>query len=142
MPLDNLISLYEAGIGRGEDAMLSRYARRLGKLFVLTEPFAVHPSEETEAATPEARKTPYAREGWRLGLTHTFGRAHTMRWLAADSSVYKRDWWRLVTLELARCTAAILRRPWQRRQWLRLGGACYGIWCSLRRWDQIPWAAK
>ena len=136
IPLDNLVSLYEAGIGRGEDAVLSSYARRLGKLFVLTEPFAVHPFYNIKVATP------YATEGWRLGLTQTFGRAHTMRWMAGDWSAYKKEWWHLVTLDLARCMAAILRRPWQRRDWLRLGGACYGIWCAIRQWDQIPRAAK
>lgn len=136
VPLDNLVSLYEAGIGRGEDAVLCFYARRLGKLFMLTEPFAVHPSEETGVAAP------YAKEGWRLGLTQTLGRAHTMRWMAADSSAFKKDWWRYVTLELARCGAALLRRPWQRRHWSRLGGACYGIWCSLVRWNEIPRSAK
>jgi glycosyltransferase involved in cell wall biosynthesis len=136
VPLGNLVSLYEAGIGRAEDAVLSCYARQLGKLFVLTEPFAVHPFYNLEVATP------YATEGWRLGLTQTFGRAHTMRWIAGDWSAYKKEWWHLVALDLARCMAAVLRRPWQRRHWLRLGGACYGIWRAVRQWDQIPRTAK
>lgn len=132
IPLDNLVSLYEAGIGRGEDSVLSFYAGRVGKLFVLNESVAVHPYEPPEVATP------YAREGWRLGLTHTFGRAHTMRWMASDWSAYKTDWFRFVTFDLFRCLGAILVRPWSGKRWLRLAGACYGIGLSLVEWKRIP----
>ena len=132
LPLENLVSLYEAGIGRGEDAVLSVHARRAGKLVVLTEPFALHPIASMQAATP------YAREGWRLGLTQTFGRAHTMRWMASSWSAYKRDWWRLVSLELARCGAAVVSRPWRGKSWLRLAGAFFGIGFAVARWSRIP----
>jgi glycosyltransferase involved in cell wall biosynthesis len=132
LPLGNLVSLYEAGIGRGEDAVLSFHARRAGKLFVLTEPFAVHPVAPTLGATP------YAKEGWRLGLTQTFGRAHTMRWMASSWSAYKRDWSRIALLELARCLAAIVSRPWRSKSWLRLAGAFFGIGLAVVRWPRIP----
>jgi glycosyltransferase involved in cell wall biosynthesis len=132
LPLGNLVSLYEAGIGRGEDAVLSFHARRAGKLFVLAEPFAVHPIADMQVATP------YAKDGWRLGLTQTLGRAHTMRWMASSWSAYTRDWWRMVSLELARCAKAILSRPWRAEPWLRLAGACYGTAFTVARWSRIP----
>lgn len=132
LPLGNLVSLYEAGIGRGEDAVLSSYARRAGKLFVLTEPFAVHPVAPMQVATP------YAKEGWGLGLTQTLGRAHTMRWMASSWSAYKRDWWRMVSLELARCGVGIVSRPWRGKSWLRLAGAFSGIGLAVARWSRIP----
>lgn len=132
LPLVNLVSLYEAGIGRGEDAVLSVHARRAGKLFVLAEPFAAHPIADMQVATP------YAKDGWRLGLTQTLGRAHTMRWMASSWSAYTRDWWKMVSLEFARCGAAILSRPWRAKPWLRLAGACYGTVFSVARWSRIP----
>jgi glycosyltransferase involved in cell wall biosynthesis len=132
LPLENLVSLYEAGIGRGEDAVLSCQARRAGKLFVLTEPFAVHP------VAPMGVATPYAKDGWHLGLAQTFGRAHTMRWMASSWSAYKRDWWRMVLLELARCAVAIVSRPWRGKSWLRLAGALFGTGSAVARWSKIP----
>lgn len=132
LPLGNLVSLYEAGIGRGEDAVLSVHARRAGKLFVLTEALAVHPVAPMQAATP------YAKDGWRLGLTQTLGRAHTMRWMASNCSAYKREWRRMVLLELARCGRAIVSTPWRGRCWLRLAGAFSGTGLAVARWSKIP----
>jgi GT2 family glycosyltransferase len=132
LPLENLVNLYEAGIGRGEDAVLSSHARYAGKLFVLAEPLAIHPAAPTQMATP------YAKGGWHLGVTQTFGRAHTMRWMASSWSAYKREWLRMIALELARCGAAIGKRPWSGKSWLRLAGACYGIAVTVVRWSSIP----
>jgi hypothetical protein len=132
LPLGNLVSLYEAGIGRGEDAVLSCHARRAGKLFVLTEALAVHPAVPMQAATP------YAKEGWRLGLTGTLGRAHTMRWLASSGSAYRRAWRRLVLLELARSGKAVVSGPWHGKSWLRLAGTLSGIGLAVVRWSKIP----
>jgi glycosyltransferase involved in cell wall biosynthesis len=132
LPLENLVNLYEAGIGRGEDAVLSSHTRWAGKLFVLTEPLAVHPLVSTGVPTP------YAKEGWRLGMTQTLGRAHTMRWMASNWAAYKRDWLRMVSLELARSGVAIVSRPWRGKSWLRLAGACYGIASTIARWSKIP----
>jgi glycosyltransferase involved in cell wall biosynthesis len=131
-PLDHLVSLYEKGIGRGEDAVVSSGARRSGKLFVLAEPYAVHPAGEVTVPTP------YAKDGWRLGMTQTFGRAHTMRWMARDWSAYKKDWWRFVALELGRCLAGIVRRPLRFSSWLHFGGAFFGTVLTLIRWKRIP----
>lgn len=132
LPLGNLVSLYEAGIGRGEDAVLSCHARRAGKLFVLTEPLAVHPAVPMQVATP------YAKEGWRLGLTGTLGRAHTMRWMASNWSAYKRAWRRLVLLEVARSGKAVVSRPWHGKRWLRLAGTLFGFGLAVVRWSKIP----
>ena len=131
--LKNLVALYEAGLGRGEDAVLSHTARRKGRLFAITVPVAFHPLPE-KARGPK----PYAMAGWNLGLTHTWGRAHTMRWLAQEWSAYKKAWWRLVTLEVGRSFAGLLRKPWERNRWLRLAGTCYGITHTLRHWAEIP----
>jgi hypothetical protein len=131
--LKNLVALYDAGVGRGEDAVLSHTARRRGRLFAITLPMAFHPRPKKPL-----RPTPYAVEGWNLGLTNTWGRAHTMRWLARDSSAYKQSWWRMAVLEIGRSSSGILRRPWQRHQWLRLAGAFHGIRRSLTHWAEIP----
>lgn len=131
LPLRNLVALYEAGIGRGEDAVLSTVARRAGRLFALTEPLAAHP------VAPQGA-TPYAKAGWRLGLTQTFGRAHTMRWMASSLTACRSAWWRLVVLEVARSGAALVSRPWQPARWLRLAGTLWGIGLALARWSRIP----
>jgi glycosyltransferase involved in cell wall biosynthesis len=133
--LDNLVALYEAGIGRGEDAVLSCYARKMGKLFVLNQPVALHPDEDPDIPTP------YFGQGWRGGLTQTFGRAHTMRWIATDWSSYKKDWWRIVALEVTRSSASIIRQPWKGRNWLNLAGVLYGTALTLFRWKRIPSSA-
>ncbi|HYK43217.1 MAG TPA: hypothetical protein VE007_12575, partial [Thermoanaerobaculia bacterium] len=133
IPLDNLVTLYEAGIGRGEDAVLSSRARRLGKLFILNQPFALHPPLQTHDVA-----TPYAKNGWDLGMTQTFGRAHTMRWLAVDRAAYVRDWWRFVSFDFLRCLRALVCRPWRASGWKYLGGAVYGIVLTLVRWRRIP----
>jgi hypothetical protein len=131
--LTNLVALYDAGVGRGEDAVLSHRARDSGRLFAITAPLALHPSPGMSSGP-----APYAVQGWRLGLAHTWGRAHTMRWLAENLTSYKQDWWRCSTLELVRCLKAILRHPLDRNGWIRLAGAAYGIAHSLLHWAEIP----
>ncbi len=134
--LDRLAELYRLGIGRGEDVVLSRYAGEHGDLFLLIDPLALHRKEAPAEATP------YASAGWRLGLTATWGRAHTLRWVAADRAAYRADWARLATLELARSVLAIARRPVSPRGWQRLGGATVGIARSLVNWQSIPASAR
>src|SRR5437016_4465272 len=113
-------ALRHAGIGRAEDAVLSAYARRLGTLYLVTHPVARHPR------TPGVAPTPYAGSGWRLGITGTWGMAHVLRWMASDRRAYRHDLFRLATLEVARATSAVVRRPWGSVEWQRLAGACYG----------------
>jgi glycosyltransferase involved in cell wall biosynthesis len=129
--LDNLVALYEAGVGRGEDGVLSHAARRHGRLYLINEPLAFHPRERRGPA-------PYARSGWRLGLTATWGRAHTMRWLARDPAACRREWGRLVSLELGRAVAAAARRPWRAAPWLQIAGVLFGTAKSIVRWNAIP----
>lgn len=133
--LDNLVALYEAGVGRGEDGVLSHYARRHGRIYLINEPLAHHPRERRGPA-------PYARAGWRLGLTATWGRAHTMRWLSSDPSAYRREWKRLVALELGRALAAAVRRPWRASPWMQIAGVVAGAGRALARWDAIPPEAR
>jgi cellulose synthase/poly-beta-1,6-N-acetylglucosamine synthase-like glycosyltransferase len=133
--LDHLVALYEHRVGRGEDAVLSHYAGRMGKLFVIGKPLATHSSR------PQA-STPYAADGWRLGVTNTWGRANTMRWLSMSWQAYRRDWLRLSSLEVARSLARALTHPWQGAAWKRLAGAIYGIARTLRRWSRIPLAPR
>jgi GT2 family glycosyltransferase len=134
--LNNLISLYEAGMGRGEDAVLSSYARKLGgPLYALPGELAFHPRE--------ARGTkPYASGGWRMGMAHTWGRAHTMRWIATAAEEYRRYWSRVATLELARAAGATAAAPLEARRWKRLVGACWGIGRALMDWKRIPMDAR
>ena len=130
--LNNLMSLYDSGMGRGEDAVLSSYARRLGgPLYALPEGLAFHPRE------PRGAK-PYAGGGWRMGMAHTWGRAHTMRWIAKTPQEYRRDWSRLAALELARAAKATAGSPFRADGWKRLGGACWGICKALIDWKRIP----
>lgn len=134
--LDRLIDLYRDGIGRGEDVVLSRYAAKWGPLYLLPQPLAWHRRE-----TP-AEPTPYAPDGWRLSMTATWGRAHTLRWVATNLAAYRGDWARLVTLELARSGLAIARRPWHSEGWARLAGASIGIARALLYWRRIPPSAR
>lgn len=134
--LTNLVSLYDAGVGRGEDAVLSSYARRLGgPLYALPGELAFHPREGRGA-------TPYASGGWRMGMTHTWGRAHTMRWIATASDAYRRDWTRLALLELARAAGKVAGSPFDGRRWKRLFGAFWGIGRALVGWRRIPMDAR
>lgn len=130
--LDGLIELYRRGIGRGEDAVLSRCAASFGPLVLLLEPLALHPREIS------SKLTPYARAGWRLGLTATWGRAHTLRWVARERGAFRRDWARLAGLELARAGVAIARRPWALDGWQRFAGAAAGIIRAAVWWRRIP----
>jgi len=129
--LDNLVALYEAGVGRGEDGVLSHCASRHGRLYLINAPLAFHPRIRKGPA-------PYARQGWRLGLTATWGRAHTMRWLASDPAAYGREWRRLVALEFGRALLAAARRPWRAAPWLQIAGVLFGAAKSLVRWKAIP----
>ena len=129
--LDHLVSLYESGFGRGEDGVLSRSARAFGRLWLINRPLAFHPRRRRGPA-------PYARSGWRLGMTATWGRAHTMRWLATDFRACRREWGRLAALEAARSLAAAARRPWRSDGWARVAGTAAGIARSVARWNGIP----
>jgi hypothetical protein len=133
--LERLAELYEVGIGRAEDIVLSTYARRHGNLYLITRPLALHPLDGG------AQNTPYAAGGWRMGVSQTWGRAHTLRWTASDWSAYRGTLLRVVTLELTRCAASIGRRPWRWSAWQRMAGACYGIAKTVKRWRLIPSSA-
>jgi hypothetical protein len=131
-PLDGLVALYRRGLGRGEDVVLSRCAAPFGPLLLLLAPLALHPRDIASASTP------YARSGWRLGLTATWGRAHTLRWVARERSALRGDWLRLAGLELARSAKGIALRPWAPDRWQRLAGAVLGIVAAATCWHRIP----
>ena len=133
--LDRLVDLYEAGLGRGEDGVLSRYASRRGDLYLINEPLAFHPRERRGPA-------PYPRSGFTMGLAHTWGRAHTMRWMASDPGACRREWARLVTLEIGRSLSASVRRPLSGSNWGWLGGSLLGVGKAVLRWSSIPARAK
>ncbi|HET9794577.1 MAG TPA: glycosyltransferase [Thermoanaerobaculia bacterium] len=133
--LDNLVALYESGSGRGEDGVLSRCASAFGRLYLINRPLAFHPRTRRGPA-------PYARSGWRLGMTATWGRAHTMRWLASDPLAYPREWRRLAALETGRALAAAARRPWRPDAWAQIAGTVAGIARSAARWREIPRHAR
>jgi len=136
-PLDHLATLYDRGLGRGEDVVLSCYARRHGSLYIITQPPALHPRYDNWHSS-----APYSSDGWLLGLTATWGRAHTLRWTSTDRSAYKQAWTRIATLELARSIGGMLRRPHLRSRWKRLGGACYGIMKTICYWNRVPLSAS
>jgi hypothetical protein len=71
-------------------------------------------------------------------MTATWGRAHTMRWLASDPHAYLREWRRLAALEIGRALTDAARRPWRGDCWTRIAGAAAGIARSVVRWREIP----
>jgi glycosyltransferase involved in cell wall biosynthesis len=135
--LDELVKLYDCGIGKGEDLVLSYYAHKMGTLYILPDPLAIHPLDN------QAVQTAYATDGWRKGLTETWGRAHTMRWMATDLKAYQRDWWRVASLEVLRSIWwGILRSPLSPASWGRLAGSLYGIFLTMLRFGSIPPSAR
>jgi GT2 family glycosyltransferase len=131
-PLHHLFALYDARIGKAEDAILSSRARRHGRLLLIVEPCARHPAFE------QATRTANPQDGYRKGLLETWGRAHVLRWLASDPHAAGRAWVRLASLEIARASKAALRRPASAAPWQRLLGDVVGIQRTFRRWHEIP----
>lgn len=132
--LDHLVSLYDQGIGRTEDGVFSFCARQHGKLYYLTQPLVLHPA----AAKMNGTSHPYAIGGWRLGLAGTWGKAHTMRWLASDQVACLRQWCQVSSLECGRSLFEIMKRPLGWANWQRLAGALYGLARTLAGWHTIP----
>jgi glycosyltransferase involved in cell wall biosynthesis len=131
--LEELAALYDAGLGRGEDTVLSYYAAKAGKLFMITFPLAAHLRDE------RATKTAFATDGWKKGMAETWGRAHTMRWMATDLPLYREQWARVASLEILRSIWwGILRKPLSRKSWSRLSGAIYGFFLGIIAWREIP----
>jgi len=135
--LDRLADLYDQQYGRGEDAVLSFYAKKFGKLFVIPDVLAIHPY------SIDSIQTAYAVNGWNKGMAETWGRAHTMRWMARDIKAYKREWLRVASLELLRATWwGIIHQPFSVQSWSRLAGGIAGLSWTLLRHRQIPSSAK
>lgn len=135
-PLTELFRLYEGRIGRGEDAVLSYYASQFGQLFLITKPLAVHPEDE------QAVHNAYSTAGWRKGLTETWGKAHTQRWLARDQKAFWNEWARAASLEVLRSLWwGVFRQPFRRQGWARLLGALWGCILTITRYHSIPLSA-
>lgn len=131
-PQDRLFELYDARIGKAEDAVLSSRARAHGRLLLIPGAHAWHPAFES------ATRTANPQDGYRKGLLETWGRAHVLRWLATDSSAYPRAWARIASLELARSVKAAMRHPARSTPWKRIAGGFVGIQRTIRRWKAIP----
>jgi GT2 family glycosyltransferase len=148
-PLAGLFELYDARIGKAEDAILSSRARRHGRLLLIAGAHAAHPAFDV------ATRTANPQDGYRKGLLETWGRAHVLRWLAdasgggsdtahaahaadaADTAEAaeadkhaRRAWRRIASLEVARACKAL--------DWPRLGGDAAGIQRTIRGWHRIP----
>lgn len=131
-PLKGLYHIYDIGIGKGEDGVLSFQARRYGELVLLTDPLAFHPPLEN------AIRTANVHSGWLLGLRETIGRAHIMLWMAQDVRQAQREWGRFAMRELLLAARQVASRPYIRSPWQHLIAAIFGIvWCA-RNWDRIP----
>lgn len=130
-PLHHLFALYDARIGKAEDAILSSRARRHGRLLLIVEPCARHPAFE------RATRTANPQNGYYKGLLETLGRAHVLHWLATDPHAARRAWVRLATLEIARASKAALRRPTSAASWQRLLGDGAGIQRTIRHWQTL-----
>ncbi len=130
--LNNLIAIDLKFKVTGEDAIISFSAGRYGKLFLLNEPLAIHPSIIKSTKS-------YALNGWRQGVNETWGRAHIMRWLATDLKSYRSEWYRVASLELIRAIYwDIIRRPFQVAGWARFTGGLFGLYNGIMRWKSIP----
>ena len=130
--LDGLISLYERGFGKGEDAVLSVSIRKYGNLYTIPGSFAFHQT----AGGQITRANPGA--GWKRSMWGTWGRAHTMRWIATDYHACRRKWFRLASLEFIRAVRVFLCAPWRMEGWARFVGNIYGTIKSLLLWNRIP----
>ncbi len=129
--LDGLFKLYEAGIGKAEDAVLSVQAGRHGELVLLTDRLAFHPSPG------KAEHTANSHSGRLLGLRETIGRAHAMKWMAVDPRQARKDWARLVSRQLLLSGRQIATHPLKKTFWWHSLAVSYGIaWC-LKNWTSI-----
>jgi GT2 family glycosyltransferase len=131
-PQDRLFELYDAHIGKAEDAILSSRARQHGRLMLIAGRHARHPPFD------QATRTANPQDGYLKGLLETWGRAHVLRWLGRNPSTAFRTWLRLASLELLRAGRAILQQPSAGSRWLRIIGALVGIQRALLRWNRIP----
>ena len=130
-PLNGLFELYDVGIGKGEDAVLSVQASHYGELLIFTNPIAFHPPLH------KAEKTANSHSGWLLGLRETVGRAHTMRWISTSATELKKDWVRVATRQVIISVKNLLYTPFQRTSWSCLAGCLLGfIWC-ISHWNII-----
>lgn len=134
--LNHLVNLYETRLGKGEDAVLSAYAREHGELYVITRPLAWHPATRTHVHRP------YAASGWARGMALTWGRGHTLRWMSTDAWAYARSWVRVALLEVGRGLLGIARTPWRLAAWRQVAGSCNGIVRTLLWWHRIPESAR
>jgi hypothetical protein len=130
-PLEGLYSLYDLGIGKGEDSVLSRMAAAHGPLVLVTDPLAFHPPDSSALATANVHT------GWMRGLRDTLGRAQTMRWLARDARSLLRAWRRVASLEVFRAALDVARNPQKAATWQRLGGALFGIARGMLTWHRL-----
>src|SRR5262249_51359692 len=85
-----------------------------------------------------ATRTESPQDGYQKGLLETWGRAHTLRWLASDLASYPVAWARVASLELARSLKAAMRQPTQLSRWKRIAGGLVGIERTIRQWNRIP----
>jgi GT2 family glycosyltransferase len=135
-PLERLFALYDARIGKAEDAVLSSQARAQGRLRLIVGPYARHP------ALTRCTRTANPQDGYRKGLLETWGRAHVLRWLARNRGASRRAWLRVASLELARALKAALRDPATPSRWQRILGDLDGVQRTIREWHRIPTAAR
>jgi GT2 family glycosyltransferase len=135
-PLDNLYDLYDAGIGKGEDTVLSNQARQCGRLLLLTGRYALHPANES------ATRSAYSTGGYRRGVLDTWGRANTFRWLSTNISANRRAWVRHVVLVLAQSIKKLITSPLHANSWSYLAGWIYGVCYTFSNWKKIPASPK
>lgn len=130
-PLPTLERLYQAGLGRAEDLVISRQASRYGRLRLITTFLGTHCDDTATSARP------YSTHGWKRGLTGTIGRAHAIKWAAQREQAALGSFLRVAGLELARAIAVLLRHPLSSVGWLQAGGGVYGCLWTLLYWNQI-----
>ena len=131
-PMEHLYGLYDQRVGRGEDGVLSHEASRHGVLLALTGDLAFHPTPA------QAESTAFAQGGWRKGILETWGKAHSLRWMASDTGAVRLSWWRRATLELANASLRIAIRPWRLEGFACVAGCLYGMAKTILLWRRIP----
>lgn len=89
--LTEVFSLYEAGLGKAEDQILSCNASRVGRVLLDRRAIVYHPRHMTGTAYPS--------RGWRRGRRYAVSTAFVIRSLSACCRLYPLTWLRFVGVE-------------------------------------------
>lgn len=135
-PLDNLFILYDEGIGKGEDGILSFEARKYGNLYILTDALAYHPP------LSKAIRTANSHNGYKKGLLDTWGRAHIMRWEAKNPLSWRKSSLRYAFLQVFFRVLKVVTQPFKKDNWNQMWGTLVGLYRLYFKYHTIPFSPQ